>query len=489
VVWNQLAKKRAKSASAAGLTAEWEGDYIRVTGTYTKEGDFNIYSVIESIQNVAQNQSFAVISDNSKIALYVYGAVSGTIATGAIVKTNANGKMDINLRPMAAVEVGTTINEIVRPKITNLTQMFGAGNEPTTIEEFYARIPMGVDLNAYNKGEVIHMDVQSIESVGVNQWDEEWELGRVNPDTGTLVVNTKDIRSKNFIRVIPGKDYYFIGNSQYYVVYYDKDYQHVDWWSISSYRVLTIPNNVHYVKLSRLEVTTYKGDICINLSDTAINGKYFPYIKRVEDLSIIRKYFPDGMKSAGAAHDAIRYNKESGKWEKVVRIGEVDMGSLNWEYMAANQYFFISNAEVGRIGMAYNGVTTRPSNVIALPYTSAPTFNTDALDKVMTGPYANVFSGRFMIKDTSYTDAASFKAAMAGVILYYELAEPIVTELDEADQYKDLDYQVWNAGTEKAIADGKSAPLAADITYGFNAIGKIKELESLVAALRAKVGI
>ena len=62
-------------------------------------------------------------------------------------------------------------------------------------------------------------------------------------------------------------------------------------------------------------------------------------------------------------------------------------------------------------------------------------------------------------------------------------------ELDAEDQFKDLDYQVWNCGTEKAIAEGKSAPLAADITYGFNAIGKIKELESLVAALRAKVGI
>ena len=93
------------------------------------------------------------------------------------------------------------------------------------------------------------------------------------------------------------------------------------------------------------------------------------------------------------------------------------------------------------------------------------------------------------VKDTTYTDAASFKAAMQGVILYYELAEPIVTELDEADQYKDFDIQVWNGGTEKANAEGKSAPLAADITYGFNAIGKIKELESLVAALRAKVGI
>ena len=93
------------------------------------------------------------------------------------------------------------------------------------------------------------------------------------------------------------------------------------------------------------------------------------------------------------------------------------------------------------------------------------------------------------MKDSAYTDAASFKAAMQGVILYYESNDWEWVELDAEDQFKDLDYQVWNCGTEKAIAKGKSAPLAADITYGFNAIGKIKELESLVAALRAKVGI
>jgi hypothetical protein len=252
-----------------------------------------------------------------------------------------------------------------------------------------------------------------------------------------------------------------------------------------------LSNDAHFLEIGLQDVygTTYNHDICINLSDPSINGKYFPYIKRVEDLSIIRKYFPEGMKSAGTAHDEIRYNKASGKWEKVVRIGEVDMGSLAWEYLTANQHFFISESEVIRIGMAYNPSVSMPSNVISRMHNAAPTYNLDALDKVMSGPFKTSYSGRFRIKDTSYTDAASFKAAMAGVILYYELAEPIVTELDEADQFKDLDYQVWNAGTEKAIAEGKSAPLAADITYGFNAIGKIKELESLVVALRAKVGI
>ena len=37
-----------------------------------------------------------------------------------------------------------------------------------------------------------------------------------------------------------------------------------------------------------------------------------------------------------------------------------------------------------------------------------------------------------VIKDTQYTDANTFKQAMQGVMLYYELAEPIetITEID-----------------------------------------------------------
>ena len=79
-----------------------------------------------------------------------------------------------------------------------------------------------------------------------------------------------------------------------------------------------------------------------------------------------------------------------------------------------------------------------------------------------------------MVYDSAYTTAYSFKAAMSGVMLYYELAEPIVTEI-EGDF--NLDYEVWNGGTEEIVSDVPTSPLKADIAYGFNAVGKIKELE------------
>lgn len=290
-----------------------------------------------------------------------------------------------------------------------------------TIEEFYQRIPMGVDLNAYNEGEVIHMDVQSIESQGVNQWGGELEEGRLSngePTTGGSM-----IRSKEFMRVLPSTSYFPKlddingGKVFFYPSFYDSDYNFISTLSGLNNQRFDTPSNAVYMRFFLYcsgQSVPLDYDICINLYDTSINGKYFPYVKRTEDLSIIRKYFPDGMKSAGTAHDEIRYNKASGKWEKVEAIG---------------------------------------------------------------------------IRAYQEGDADNAVYLTDGKVTCYPLAKPIVTELDAEDQFKDLDYQVWNCGTEKAIAEGKSAPLAADITYGFNAIGKIKELESLVAALRAKVGI
>jgi hypothetical protein len=37
----------------------------------------------------------------------------------------------------------------------------------------------------------------------------------------------------------------------------------------------------------------------------------------------------------------------------------------------------------------------------------------------------------FYIKDEDYSDIATFKAAMSGVMLYYELAEPVITDISD----------------------------------------------------------
>ena len=79
------------------------------------------------------------------------------------------------------------------------------------------------------------------------------------------------------------------------------------------------------------------------------------------------------------------------------------------------------------------------------------------IDKAIYGYYASI-----EVKDSSYTNATTFKSAMSGVMLYYELAEPIETTITPP---LDLTYKVADFGTEESIAEGKSTPFIGIIKY------------------------
>lgn len=363
-------------------------------------------------------------------------------------------------------------------RLIDLTQMFGAGNEPQTIDDFYSRIPQGIDMNAYNEGEVIHMNVDAVKSVGFNQWDEIWENGIISESTGEDYDSGYAFRSKNVIRVLPNMPYYFkkpIGVVTY-LIFYDDDMNFVQWLdpfdTSGDGGVFTTPNAPYMRFVCYAE--TYNNDICINISDSEKNGIYEPYISRMQSLEILRKYFPNGMRSAGTAHDEIRYNKATQKWEAVKRIGEVDMGNQLWQRNSDGR--FETSFSSARPSVS----VTEVGGVLCRKYTAVSALDTyNGINGISIDNVSKIW-----VRDSAYTNAASFKAAMQGVILYYELANPIVTEIEEAFN---LDYEVWNGGTEQAIADTPTSAFKADIIYGFNAYGVIKELREQLATLRAAI--
>ena len=382
-------------------------------------------------------------------------------------------------------------------KVHDLTKMFGTGNEPITIEDFNARKPIVEDENAYNEGEVIPFTAEGVKSIGDNAWDEEWEVGAFNADGSPTT--SAGIRSKNMFHVVGGEQYYIYGETKAGSLYawfyfYDRDMNFIGRKSAylpsstdsADYdNPVTAPTNAAFAKfyVSQTYGSTYNHDITISLYHsgwkTEVDAKYKPYEQDIRKIDQrILDAFPNGM----MPWDKV-YNK-NGKGYIVKGTGKVDLGTLNWIYLNDNQYFYITEPEVVGIGMAYNPDVVKPSNLICDRYVAAPTYNTDGLDKVMSGPYKGAFSGRFMIKDTNYTDAASFKSAMAGVPLYYELAEPTIIEYDEPFN---LDYLVWDFGTEEILANGASAPLKADIIYQFNAVDEIRELRQLIATMQAQL--
>ena len=82
------------------------------------------------------------------------------------------------------------------------------------------------------------------------------------------------------------------------------------------------------------------------------------------------------------------------------------------------------------------------------------------------------------IKDSSYTDVASFKSAMSGIMLNYELAKPIIVTFDDNDETGsanqlaplNMSYKVADFGTEESLPENDNvitefAPLVTDIIY------------------------
>jgi hypothetical protein len=356
----------------------------------------------------------------------------------------------------------------------DLTKMFGEGYEPTTIEDFYSRIPEGIDVNAYNEGEVVNMNLGAIKSVGFNAWDEQWELGKLNSRGEPYADNTL-IRSKNFTRVIPNETYYFHGTFGYGIYFYDADKNYVKTLYVNNNK-LQIPSNAMYLKFNFPTDygTTYKNDIIVTLVHSGwkqdTDAGYQPYWEDTLPLPIIRKYFPDGMKLAGTAHDEIRFNKTSGKWEySKGKIKSVDLGSLyyNLDSRFDNAQFYATSSAIN-------------NNIRCGRYVTIEGGWDTNKDKTIT----RTSDGNILIVDTAYTDAASFNAAMQGVMLYYESNDWEWVELDAEDQnFRDY-YNVADFGTEQAISSTPSAPFSADIIYQFNAVDMIREHEAEITELQ-----
>lgn len=190
----------------------------------------------------------------------------------------------------------------------------------------------------------------------------------------------------------------------------------------------------------------------------------------------LKKYFPDGLKSAGSAFDEITPTKA------IKRIGMLNLGEIDWEQGGDNK-------RTSWVPRTFNakGLMVTPSSVsivanigcvkyLASTATLATYQEKDKIIAIST-------SGWIYIYDSAYETATpeQFKQSLQGVMLYYEMATPEETTYDELN----LTEQVSEGGTEEAIiTEGKtSTPLRADIVYPIDAYNTIKANKANIGTL------
>lgn len=356
--------------------------------------------------------------------------------------------------------------------VIDLTQMFGAGNEPTTVEEFRALYPDSY--YPYNAGELRNLDCNGIKTVGFNQWDEQWKVGQISSTTGNVVVaggnKIKKIISKNYIPVLPNTSYFLTlplpQDDSHGVYYYDgnKNYIGFQWSARDVNQILfTTPSNCLFIKFDSWG-TTYNNNICINLHHTGWrDGDYEPYKEITHSLPLSQVTNGEPLRKAGSVYDEINES------HYIKRVGVVDLGSLAWSINAASPRLFWSNKLDDATLFGYSGIPNLTCTIDVLPFSQVNTGTENiSISLHNTQKRVVVCAPNF---ETTEAGITALKASLSGVLLHYELAEPIVTPIETPI---DFNYYVEDFGTEEAILAEDSAPFSADIVYQFNATDQIR---------------
>lgn len=266
-----------------------------------------------------------------------------------------------------------------KAQLFDLTQMFGAGNEPTTVSEFRAMFPD--DYYPYNAGELKTITPTSIEAstterfqlLDKSKYPATTTIDGVtftNNGDGTITYNGTTSTGANYtlqsgLKVVAGHKYFsYVGentNDKISVLLYaDPDpYNTFDNRFPDAAGGISIAlknSNMLYYQPKPLQNISYSNFILkpqfFDLTEMFGAGnepttpaefwqrvpeKFYGYnpsaYKSVNIPS--SKYFPDGMRSAGSAYDEINFLSQ----KAIKRIGAVDMGTLNWSYSTSRTAF------------------------------------------------------------------------------------------------------------------------------------------------------
>jgi hypothetical protein len=351
IVWNQLVQSKSNEITGSGVKITFSNDgIVTLNGTCTTTGNA---ASVQPVKNQKEHKYLIVANPLSG----VYGAGQllfssqsyGLDSTGhgaIITNGSSNEKWYYTLYVYKDV---TYDNVKLQPQIFDLTQMFGAGNEPSTVEEFEAMFPN--DYYPYNAGEIVSAGTEEV-AVG---------------DTAYPIPEA--------IRNLPGYGW-----------------------------------------------------------------------------------------SAGTARNYVDYENK----RYVQCVSSVDLGTLDWKFNTTSSVGNHFYALADHLNFKYLGeFGSTIYNALCSKYRTVARNSHVFVDKTLAIDGVTVVS-QIQVKDTAYPDVTAFKQAMQGVILYYELATPIVTDISTMipdDFLRNIEVEAGGSVTFKTNNDNYHIPVPSEEEY------------------------
>lgn len=428
--------------------------------------------------------------------------------TGRISVASGTGQMGMNFQT-SSISSGTALDFELKLQLTDLTIMFGDGNEPT-VEEFEAMFP---DYIPYNEGEIVSAEVQNVKSVGKNIFSPtvlENYTTKDNCESFSIrngVISAKgNVSSASMLGAwSKGWIFFYRNKEKQYALRVDSEsyltigvklkvledaYPDVsigekfifqltreDGNTVPVYNSTIVDGSIIY-KYKVSVAGNY--NITFSLSSCTVELSEFMVVKS-DAIQALVPYkednlpIPEAVKqlegygwSAGSVCNEVDF----GRKKFIKRVGAVDLGSLRWETeSAATSGVTRLRANIANCMPCSNGAI---ANIICEKYETATANDTYSLRKDKIIGVHTITSGDLLyVYDSSYNTTESLSAfsdSVQGVILYYELAEP--EEIDISDILTDDNLiEVEQGGTltfENIHGDSYHLPVPSDVEYMIN---------------------
>ena len=477
IAWNQLVNKDKflSSRTLSGIPYTNNGDgSITLQVTEVPSATISIAITANhsaSYFNVPYNHKFIIYDRNSKPAGIEYqNSYNGHSLGWNSVKNQeqANGYLLLGMNINTEAIVGTYTLE---PQITDLTQDFGTAIADYVYNLEQATAGAGIawlkthfpkqfdaGYQAYDAGSLQSVSgLTEHKMVGFNQWDEEWK------------VVGDHIGSKNPIPCLPNTAYYMKTN---YQPSNGLKFWTADMVQTGSTRynggLFTTPSDCCFMtfEITNSYGTTYKNDICINLSDPTKNGTYEPYEAHsyALDSDVVLRGIPKVDASGNLYYDGDEYLPDgtvNRRWGVYTCTGQETLTTQQEKTNNKWISFDLPNAKL-------------LSNVFSADFKTdmGVTYSDNINNDVAYGAFRRntLFYVSFPISMTT----SEMQAWIAGKTILYELATPTT---ETADPYTGTQI-VAPDGTEEYIYENGAfeLPVGHSSDYPIDVSGQLDDI-------------
>lgn len=502
VAWNQKIGAITSIGSVAGLTMNISDGEVTITGTATESIKVTVGYTPSPAYTVPANHVvliMAVGKGNVKVGRAGFNAGQYNYAFS---KHNVDFYLGVNFyftngeqydckKKVCGYDLTTAFGTTIADYVYSL--------ETATAGSGIAWLKQYIDLDTYHPydaGTLKHVeDLVSHDTVGFNQLDESrFELISGISKVGNQYVGTLASFSTGTIKGWEGFDYFPKTSYCFFIngekesnatlicafVYTDGSIEYIATGldgvtSVSAYKASNASKTLSRISISYGTggSTVFKvNKCCINLSWSGYrNGEYEPYEKHsyALDSSVVLRGVPT------LVDGKLVYDGDEYLYDGTInrRYGIIDLGTINYSYQANTTYPFFYTTINGMKKAADWGVS---GNLICTKYvnTNANNQYNNGVDKtICAAPNASIIR----IRDTAYTDTISFKAAMSGVYLVYELEAPTTETAQPYTQVQICD----DFGTEQFVTTS-IIPVGTETRYPANLRDKLQHLPSLAEA-------